>query len=64
MDGLLKEMNRVRELILEYEALPGGVGFISSSIMKISITMAEKSIIENDVVKMVVAYEDLKKCTG
>lgn len=64
IEGLQVEMNRVRELIAEYEALPGGVGFIGASMMKISIQNAEKAIASGDVVKELQAFEDLKKCTG
>lgn len=62
MDGLLYEMNRVRELIKEYDRLPDGVGFFGSSIMRCSINEAEKSISSGDVLKMINAYEDLKDC--
>ena len=64
IEGLHKEMNRVRELIKEYEALPDGVGFIGSSIMKVSVSQAEKAIEDGDVVAELRAYEDLKKSTG
>ena len=64
IEGLLSEMNRVRELIKEYEDLPGGVGFFGSSIMKVKIQQAEKAISEGDVIKELQAYEELKDCTG
>lgn len=64
MDGLLDEMNRVRELISEYKSLPGGVGFIGASLMEIEIKKAEKSISSGDVVAMLVCYQSLKDCTG
>ncbi len=62
MDGLLSEMNRVRELIKEYEhpAL-NGAGRFASAFMKIDIQNAETSIKENDVVKMLQAYSKLKE---
>ena len=62
MSGLLKEMNRCRELKAEYDMIP--TGFFGSAIIQTSIKSAEKAIEENDVVKMLVAYDDLKKCTG
>ena len=64
IEGLHEEMNRVRELINEYERLPDGVGFIGASIMRASIKMAEKSLESGDVVAELRAYEDLKKFTG
>ena len=64
IEGLHKEMKRVRELITEYDQLPDGVGFMGASIMRASIKMAEKSLESGDVVAELHAYEDLKKCTG
>lgn len=62
MDGLLEEMNRVRELIAEYKSLPNGVGMIGAGLMAVNIRMAEKAISNNDVIEMVVQYEKLKSC--
>lgn len=59
MDGLLSEMNRVREIIKEYESI-GQPGAFAAAMMKGSIKLAEVSISENDVVKMLSAYGDLK----
>lgn len=62
MDGLFDEMNRVRELIKEYEGLPNGVGNIGAALMRINITKAEMAIRNNDVVEMLREYESLKSC--
>jgi hypothetical protein len=62
--AIFDEMNRVRELIEEYESLPDNAGFLGASLMKVSVKRAEKAIADSDVVAMLVAYEDLKKCTG
>lgn len=62
MDGLLEEMNRVRELITEYKSLPQGVGIIGAALMTGHIKMAENAISNNDVVEMLVQYEKLKSC--
>lgn len=61
MDGLFSEMNRVRDLVKEYEhpAL-NGAGRFAASFMKHDIILAESSIKENDVIKMLQAYEKLK----
>ena len=62
MDGLFSEMNRVREVIKEYEHPDlNGAGKIAATFMKIDIAAAEASIKENDVVKMLQAYTKLKE---
>ncbi len=62
MDGLFSEMNRVREIIKEYEhPMLKGAGFIASSMMKIDIQKAEQSIKDNDVIQMMVCYTKLKE---
>lgn len=65
MDGLLSEMNRVRELIKEYEhPIMKGAGAFAAAFMKIDIQQAEKSISSGDVVEMLFCYEKLKSHTG
>ena len=59
-----KEMNRCRELKKEYDILPDGVGVFGSALIQATIKNAEKSIEENDIVKMILAYKELKKITG
>lgn len=64
MDGLLSEMNRVRDMIKEYEAPElNGAGVFAATMMKQDILQAENSIKENDVVKMLLAYSALKEYT-
>ena len=62
IEGLLSEMNRVREIIIEYED-PSlkGAGMIAASMMKGAIKNAENSIKENDVIKMMVCYTRLQE---
>ena len=60
MSGLLNEMNRVRELTIEYGALPNGAGLFGVTTMKDSIKMAEMSISNDDVIDMLRQYENLK----
>ena len=62
MDGLFSEMNRVREIIKEYED-PSlkGAGMLAASMMKGAIKNAENSIKENDVIKMMVCYTRLQE---
>lgn len=61
MDGLFKEMNRCRELLKEYEAI-GAPGMFGAAMIKRDIALAELSIRENDVIKMIEAYDVLKEC--
>ena len=62
MDGLFSEMNRVREVIKEYEhpAL-NGAGRFAAAFMKIDIEKAEQSIKNNDVIEMLQCYTKLKE---
>lgn len=61
MDGLFDEMNRCRELLKEYESI-GAPGMFGAVMIKRDIDFAELSIRENDVIKMLQAYEALKQC--
>ena len=63
-EGLLEEMNRVRELITEYKSLHNGAGMIGAGLMTVSIRLAEKAISEGNVIEMLVQYENLKSHTG
>lgn len=60
MDGLLKQMDRVRELKKEYDAIPQGK--FGSIMIQRDIDAAEQAIKENDVVKMIHAFNALKEC--
>ena len=62
MEGLLLEMNRVRNLITIYSRLPGGVGFIAASLMKKDIQDAERAISTGDVIQMLICFKKLKFC--
>lgn len=61
MDGLLSEMNRVREMITEYESLPKCAGTFASLVMKRTIAEAEASIKHNDIIEMLRQYQALKE---
>lgn len=60
IDALLKEMNRVRELIKLYEGLPDNAGWFGASLMKVAIQKAEKAISSGDVIQELKVYEELK----
>lgn len=61
MDGLFSQMNRVRELIKEYEhpAL-NGAGQFAAHFMKRDIAAAEQSIKNDNVIEMLSAYKQLE----
>lgn len=62
MDGLFSEMNRVREIIKEYEhpALKGA-GMLAATLMKIAIQNAEIAIRQGDTIAMLQCYTALKE---
>lgn len=59
MKGLLKEINRNRELLYEYEKIPAGR--FGAICIKDAIDGAEKAITENDVVGMLSSYKELQE---
>lgn len=61
MDGIISEMNRVREIITQYKRLPGNVGGIASSLMADDIKDAEQSIKDGNVIQMMICYSKLKE---
>lgn len=61
MDGLFSEMNRVRVIVKEYDALPKNAGALASGFMRLDIQNAENSIKENDVIEMLKCYSKLKE---
>ena len=58
IEGLLKEINRNRELLYEQEKIPAS-RFVAICI-KDAIDRAEKAITENDVVEMLSLYKELQ----
>ncbi len=64
MDGIFIQMNRVREIIPLYEQLPNGVGAFGLAVIRQALARAEASIKNNDVVEMLVAYQELKQIEG
>jgi hypothetical protein len=62
MDGLLSEMNRVRDIIKVYEDQSiNGAGSLAAAMMKSEIQQAEKAISEGDTIAMVLIYDILKE---
>ncbi len=61
-EGLLSQMNRVRDLITLYNRLPGGDGFITASHMKTDIQNAEEALSTGNVIQMLISFKTLKHC--
>lgn len=59
MEGLLKEMNRAREVKALYDEIPQGA--FGSRMIQISIETAERAISLNDIGLMASAYKALKE---
>ena len=62
MEGMIEELNRNRELLKEYEAIPQGV--FGAAMIKKDIEDAEKAMGGGDVIEMLSCYETLKKNEG
>ncbi len=60
IEGLQSEMDRVREIIKEYEAVPNNAGVFAAGMMRHSIKNAEQLIAIGDTIGMMKALEDLK----
>lgn len=60
IEGLQREMNRVREIIKEYESLPKNAGALAAMMMKQSIKNAEEKIAAGDTIEMIQAYSELE----
>jgi hypothetical protein len=60
IEGLLEEMNRVREIIKIYEEV-GDAGKFAIAFMNLSIKKAEAAMATGDVVEMLRIYQELKE---
>jgi hypothetical protein len=63
MEGIIKELNRNRELLKEYEDI-GVAGAFGATMIKMSIKNAEKAMGEGDTIEMLKCYEELKNNKG
>lgn len=61
IEGLHSEMDRVREMIKEYDSLTNNAGFFASGFMKHSIKNAENTMAIGDTIGMMKALNDLKE---
>lgn len=62
MEGLLKEIDRVKDIIKDYEAPElKGAGMFAATLMKQDVKRAQETITNNDVVEMLRYYQKLKE---
>jgi hypothetical protein len=61
MDALLKERDRVKELLEEYKGI-GAAGMFGSSMLTHLIQRADRCISSGDVIEMLQVYSELKEC--
>ena len=59
-EEILVELKRNRELLKVYQDLPDGVGTFGATMINADIDFAEKALAEDDVIKVLQAYEKLK----
>lgn len=59
LETLMRELDRNRELLVEYKAI-GPPGQFGASMIQQSIKRGERAIAESDTVAMIKCYEDLK----
>jgi hypothetical protein len=58
-ESMFKELERAREILKMYEEIPQGA--FGAAMIRQTIKAAERSIIENNVVEMLVTYQQLKE---
>jgi hypothetical protein len=62
MEGLLSEIDRVKDLIKIYEELPDNAGAFGAMMLKTELKLAQRTIADGDTVRMLGAYQSLKEC--
>ena len=58
-EALPEEQKRVREVLGHYKEI-GPAGLFGAAMIEQALKFADKAVMENDVVMMMKAYEDLK----
>ena len=61
IEGLQRQMNRVREIIKVYETLPKNAGLFAATMMEQSIEFTEAQIAKGDTIEMIACYKDLEE---
>ncbi len=60
VEGLHHELVRCKELVKIYDSL--AMGAFGGLAIKVKIKAGEKALGNGDVVEMIIAYEELKRC--
>lgn len=61
IEGLQSEMNRVRDIIAEYESLPKGAVRFAAAVMRADIEVAENAIATGNTIAMMRQLESLRE---
>jgi hypothetical protein len=61
MQGLCEQIDRVKEIVKEYESIPGGAGNFAALFMKQDISMAEKARNQGDTIEMMRYFKKLQE---
>jgi hypothetical protein len=61
MTGLIRERDRVRDMLKEYEAI-GPAGMFGAAMIKADLKRADDAIATGDVVEMIAALKELQGC--
>ena len=61
IEGLNLQINRVNEIIKEYESIPGGAGNLTAAVMKENILAAQNSMASGDTIEMMKQYKSLEE---
>jgi len=61
MQGICEEIDRVKDIVKEYEALPGGAGNFAAFFMKQDLSMAEKARNQGDTIQMIACFKKLQE---
>lgn len=61
MQGLCEEIDRVKEIVKEYEAIPGVAGNFAAFFMKQDILIAEKARNQGDTIEMIRCFKKLQE---
>jgi len=60
IEGLHQEMNRCRELLKEYDAIP--IGVFGATMIRQELEAAENALAMGDTIAIIKALKDLKEC--
>lgn len=61
MQGICEEIDRVKEIAKEYEAIPSGAGRFAATFMRQDISVAEKARNQGDTIQMMKSFRKLQE---